>query len=332
MKQKIAIIGAGLSGLILANRLAGASEVEVFEKSRGLGGRMATRRFEEFSFDHGAQFFTARNEEFKRFLAPFLASGLVKEWKGKIVTLEKGNKPGKRLWFEPHYVCCPGMNALCKKLGEGISVRTLAEVAPLQERQGANWNLTDTQGNSLGSFDQIISTAPPAQTSRLFGKLLPTNEQIRKEKLLACYALMIGMSAPWEKSWIAAKVKNSPLDWISVNSTKPNRNHGHTELVIHTSNLWAEKHVEMDQEEVKSVLLQELSSLLDLDFDKAAYTSLHRWRYALLDKDQDEPHSLPPYYDSTLGLGSVGDWCTQSRIEQVWLDANRFATQLILSC
>ncbi|RYZ95768.1 MAG: flavin containing amine oxidoreductase-like protein, partial [Proteobacteria bacterium] len=173
MKQRIAIIGAGLSGLTLASRLSAAAEVVVFEKARGVGGRMATRRFEPYSFDHGAPYFTARSAEFKKFLAPRLASGLVQEWKGKVITLAKGKKPGKRIWYEPHYVCCPAMNYLCKNLSEGIDVRTQCEVAPLLARQGNEWPIADTQGNQLGNYDLVISTAPPAQTLRLLGPHLP---------------------------------------------------------------------------------------------------------------------------------------------------------------
>ena len=65
MKGKnIAIIGAGLSGLIAARELAKNNDVTIFEKARGVGGRMATRRannlkFDGFNFDHGTQYFTA---------------------------------------------------------------------------------------------------------------------------------------------------------------------------------------------------------------------------------------------------------------------------------
>ncbi len=67
MKKKIAIIGAGLTGLTLANRLNQHAEVTVFEKARGVGGRMTTRHADPFSFDHGAQFFTVRNKRFGQF-------------------------------------------------------------------------------------------------------------------------------------------------------------------------------------------------------------------------------------------------------------------------
>ena len=67
MKKKIAIIGAGLAGLVCANMLKEKNTITVFEKSRGVGGRMATRYKDSFEFDQGAQYFTAKTPEFQKF-------------------------------------------------------------------------------------------------------------------------------------------------------------------------------------------------------------------------------------------------------------------------
>jgi renalase len=71
-KIKIAIIGAGISGITLAKELEDIAQVKIFEKSRGVGGRMSTRYVEDFAFDHGTQCFSARTKNFQKFLAPFI--------------------------------------------------------------------------------------------------------------------------------------------------------------------------------------------------------------------------------------------------------------------
>jgi predicted NAD/FAD-dependent oxidoreductase len=73
--KRIAIIGAGLSGLVLARRLGDIAQVTIFEKFRSVGGRMATRYAHDYEFDHGAQFFTARTLEFREFLQPLVDDG-----------------------------------------------------------------------------------------------------------------------------------------------------------------------------------------------------------------------------------------------------------------
>ena len=329
MKKRIAIIGAGIGGLTLASRLHSKAEVTIFEKSRGLGGRMSTRQAEGFSFDHGTQFFTARVPEFKQFLSTHLSSGLVQEWAGKVITLEKGKKEEKRIWFEPHYVCVPGMNFLCKKLAEGISIRLNCEIAPLRAKAGKEWQLFDKENNSQGAFDLVISTAPPAQTVRLFDSFLSVDAGMRQEKLLACFALMIGLPQSWRHSWIAAKVKQSPIEWIAVNSTKPGRNQEHTALVVQTENSWAEAHVEEDLTVATKFLREEMESLVGLNLGGASYISLHRWRYALLEKAHDDESCEMPFFDRELQLASVGDWCARSRIEDVWLEANYLADLIL---
>jgi len=329
MKLSIAIVGAGLSGLTIANIIRDHAEVTVFEKARGVGGRMSTRYAEEFYFDNGAQFFTARNKYFKQFLAPHFSSGLVQEWQGKVVTLEKGKKMTDRIWFEPHYVATPGMNNLCKKLAENIKINLNCDIAPLGEKSKQGWELFDKNGTGLGHYNWVISTAPPVQTINLFDKFLPQDSSLNQSKFLACYSLMFGFNKKWEHSWIAANILNSPLEWISVNSTKPGRNHNLTTLVVHSSNNWAEEHVDDDLEKTEHFLRDELQQILKFNISDPEYFSLHRWRYALRDKLNDDRIKNEFYYDKALQLASVGDWCCGSRIEDTWLNAHELALKIV---
>jgi renalase len=329
MKKRIAIIGAGISGLTLANRLNHSFDVVVFEKSRGVGGRMATRNAEPFKFDHGTQFFTVRDKNFSTFISPFINSGIVSEWKGKVITLEAEKKQSTRLWFEPHYVACPGMNSLCKKLAEGITLRLNCEIGPLIKGNNGTWQLTDINNQKMGEFDLVISTAPPIQTCKLFHDFLPKQTPLFSSKFLSCFTLMFGFHKPWDNTWIAAKVKNSPIEWIAVNSSKPGRDNTKTTLVVHSSNVWAEEHVNDELSNTETVLRNEVNKVLNIELDYPDYFSLHRWRYALVNKPKDMITREVPYYDKSLNLACVGDWVSQSRIEDVWIQANQLAESIL---
>lgn len=86
-RKRIAIIGAGVSGLTLARSLRQQYEVVVSERTREVGGRMSTYYSEPFSFDHGTQYFTARTRMFQNFLRTYMDSGVVRDWTGKVITL-----------------------------------------------------------------------------------------------------------------------------------------------------------------------------------------------------------------------------------------------------
>ena len=109
--RSVAIIGAGIAGVALGALLREAGvKVTLFDKGRGVGGRMSTRRTTAAQYDHGAQFFTVRTPAFAAFLSNYEQS--FTEWTPRVVTLSRESKPYTRPWFEPHYVGKPSMTSL----------------------------------------------------------------------------------------------------------------------------------------------------------------------------------------------------------------------------
>ncbi len=135
----IAVIGAGLAGLTVAHHLGKTHEVSVFEKSRGVGGRMATRYADRFEFDHGAQFFTVNSTAFREFVQPMVERRVIGACCGIFAELDRDRIAKTRQWDPeyPHYVGTPGMNAVGKWLSKGYDVRrqtTIARRGPAQEK------------------------------------------------------------------------------------------------------------------------------------------------------------------------------------------------------
>ena len=116
--MKIAIIGSGISGLAAARTLNKIADITIFEKSRGIGGRIATRRANPFTFDHGAQYFLVKNADFESFVSPYIKSGVVKRWDAYFKEFEECKVISERQWDQSfaHYVGAPSMNAFCKSL------------------------------------------------------------------------------------------------------------------------------------------------------------------------------------------------------------------------
>jgi renalase len=324
MNKRIAIIGAGISGLTLAQYLKDYADVVVYEKARGVGGRMSTRYADPFCFDHGTHTFTARTKEFQSFLKPYIENGIIGEWSGKVVNLELGKKITERLWFEPHLVAMPNMNSLCKKLAEGIDLHVAVEVAPIGQKHSGIWVLHDKQGNMLGEYDWVISTAPSPQTLMLFKTALPDNAPIHRARMQGCYSLMIGLNKTFEQEWIAAKVRDNPIKWISINSSKPGRDQNVTAIVAHSRNNWADAHIDDDIDEAQKFLLAQFEAVSGIACDNADYIATHRWKYAIVDETEKSGF----YFDPIQKISATSDWCSTSRIEEVWLNAVSLANEI----
>ncbi len=325
MTDRIAIIGAGLSGLILARELSKHASVDVFEKARGVGGRMSTRYADPFYFDHGTDKFTARTPAFQNFIRPYIDAGLIQAWEGKVVSFHADGQISKRQWFEPHYVACPRMNSLCRTLAEGVDVKTQTEIAPLLVRSSQGWHLQDKDGQDLGFFDWVISTAPPAQTQRLFEGVCAHNFPFQHVRMEGCYSLMIGFQKPWDKTWIAAKVHDSLIDWISVNSSKPGRDERVTSIVAYSTHDWAEKHMDADMGWAQKELITSFEQVTGISCDQADHLTTHRWKYAIVQKSEDQKEQLSiPFLETDLRIAAVSDWASASRIENVWGSAMSF--------
>jgi predicted NAD/FAD-dependent oxidoreductase len=139
-----------------------------------------------------------------------------------------------------------------------------------------------------------------------------------------CYSLMIGFNKPWDKQWIAAKVRDNPLKWISINSSKPGRNKSVTAIVAHSRNDWAEKHMDDNMQEAQHFLVQQFEAVSGISAANADYIFTHRWKYAIVEETEKSGF----YFDPDQRVAATSDWASTSRIEEVWLNATKLAKEI----
>lgn len=314
---RIAVVGAGLAGLVVAEGLRSRHEVTVLEKSRGFGGRMATRSAKPWQFDHGAQFFTAHTRAFQDFLQPLVEAGVVAVWQGPFTEIE--GKTCIRHWDwtgkPAHYVAVPGMNALGKHLARTLDVRLETEVCALVEG-ATGWQLITAHGPLDEEFDWVVVTAPAAQAARLLPEVSPLRALASEREMSACYALMLGFNAAPEWPWQAARVKGRDISWISKDSGKPGRE-SRCSLLVHSTNAWADANLETPREDVRAHLLAEVSAVMGCDAARADHIDLHRWRYANIARQPWPVTQL----DVDRRLAVCGDWLVHGRVEGAYASA-----------
>ena len=283
--QEIAIIGAGIAGLAAGQALQSAGQrVQLFDKSRSTGGRLCTRRGEDWQADHGAQYFTARDPDFADQVQGWLQDGVVAQWQPGLITL--GGDGGHRLDAAlPRYVGTPRMGAPARQMSLGLSVQTQTTVNALQ-RVGDRWQLHTLEHGLLPQdYDCVLLAMPAAQATTL---LQTCNSALAVDTaavtMRGCWTLMLRFAAPVDPGFDAAFVNEGPLSWIARDSSKPQRSGSET-WVAQASALWSQAHLEASADEVLAQLLPAFNAWVG----KAPLAaSAHRWRYA----DCDPPARL----------------------------------------
>lgn len=364
---KVAIIGAGMTGLMSAHLLeqafancGQAIDISIFEKSAGVG-RLATRykkpepdSEQQWQFDFGAQFFTAKSEAFQAYLQPWLKQGVIEYWLATTATAKiTGPKPDIELtghWDneQPRYIASPKMTSFGRALAAELKHTKLhyrTRVAPLRSDNSVNKNSTDTaaqttlwddKGNELGRFDWVVCTAPQAQAIELFEQAdFALLDKLKLPKMLACYSLMLGWeqestlpSALKKARWEVLEVTqaNSPLGRIFIEHHKPGREAILPSVTIHASNEWSESKVDEAIEEVQQQLLQAAQQLLGWEHSTVPqWIDCHSWRYAATAQIESHTPSQISYVDSSKQWLVTGDWCDEGRIESCF----KAATQVV---
>ncbi len=320
---RIALLGTGMAAAAFYDRLSTQKdlEIDVFDKSRGIGGRLTTRYTETHQFDHGAQFFTARTPAFKAFLRD---TGHVEPWTPNITTLSATQAPFKRIWFEPHYVATPRMNGLCKQMFSGARLTLGMEIARV-EQSDAGLMLVATDGSRYGPYQRVVSSAPAEQTARIFSEVNTT--PFPDVSFDPCFALMLPLSAADKlPSFDAAVVKDSIVNWLAFTDSKPGRDCAPS-LIAHSDGAWARAHFEHDPADVKQQMAEAAIALANLTPQTTENAILHRWRYARTTQPLGEPYWLA----EDQRLAACGDWCLGDRVEDAFTSGRLLAGTLAVS-
>jgi len=323
---RVAVIGAGLAGLAAARVLQDQGHQPiVLEKSRGAGGRMATRRQDSWYFDHGAQYFTARDPRFLRHVLAWRERGLVEAWNGRIGVVEDD-----RISAAPdgtdRFVAMPGMSGVCRDMTSDLADCRFQWQVQTVAFDGVRWRLQSTDGREVEA-DALIVTTPPEQARDLLADtpaLEACSEALRQVRMQPCWALLSVLDRALLADWDAAFVNQGALGWICSQASKPGRPAAEA-WVFHATPEWSQEHLELDAGKVAKLLLEAALALPGAAPVQAEFALAHRWRFAL-------PAS--PLEDGCLWfdryrLGLAGDWCAGSRVEGAYLSGTAVAGRLL---
>lgn len=312
---RFAVIGAGLAGLACARRLAAAGHaVRIFDKSRAPGGRIATRRGEQASWDHGAQYFTVATPAFRDLVDAASEAGQVAPWMPR---WPGGEQEQRRLW-----VGVPGISALPRWLAQGMDLEPGTRVVAL-ERTGAGWALRDDTGRRFEGFDFVVLAIPAPQAATLAAGHGAVAERLAAVEMAPCWAVMLAFERPLDVSFDADFSPDPVLPWIARNSAKPRRS-GLDAWVLHADADWSREREEAGAAEVSAALLERFAARLPVRLPPLVVAEAHRWRHARV----VHPLGEPCLVDAGETLGFCGDWCLDARVEAAFLSGDALGARL----
>ena len=322
--ERVLIVGAGMAGLTLARTLADAgAAVTVAEKSRGIGGRMASRRTDHGTFDHGAQYVTGKGPPFRALLTGLSHDGTVGFW-----------KPAGRDRPTEWHVGLPAMSKMLTPMLGGFELRLRTPVTAI-ERDGDGLHATFGEGADATAerFDRVLVTAPAPQARALLEGLGAPFDRLDEPSYAPCWTLMLAFERRIEAATELFRPDPgdpSPIGWAARNSSKPQREGGADLWIVNGTPAWSFEHLERAPGEIVPILSGAFADMVaggEVEGKAVArppepvHAVAHRWRYSLVERPLGETHLL----SEDGRVGACGDWCLAGRVEAAFESARALA-------
>jgi hypothetical protein len=321
MKQ-VLILGAGLSGLTAARQLeASGVKAIVVDKGRGIGGRMATRRFEGGVFDHGAQFFTARSDEFKALLQEWEENGVAAKWFEGYPSPDN-DKPNDT---HPRFRGETGMTGIGKYLARDLDVHLGEEIEKLNYKNG-RWIASSKSGRHFEG-DELLLTAPVPQSLTLLQTSeveLPkaprqTLESLRYEP---CFAVLVNLEGPSKIPPPGALYVNGEVLWWLADNFQKGISPREGSVTIHSSAQFAREYYDAPEEQVAAVLVELAAPYLGAT---VTHSQVRRWRYS----KPENPLEVGSLRVEEMGLTFAGDIFQGAKVEGAVLSGLSAARRIL---
>lgn len=317
--MNIAIIGAGLSGLLTARGLMSLGfNVTVFEKSQGSGGRMSTKRMDWGTADMGAQYFTAVDPHFKKMVESWQKRGWCSKWnftpfRQKNGCIEASADNTQR------FTGIGGMSQITRGLVNSVNTLFGTSIERV-ERVSQGWHLYGTDAQSLGVFKWLVCTQPAEQTFDLINDHCALASYLPSQIHQPSWAFACATSGHGRID-VDGVFADGELSWVSRQSSKPGcltRPQDNSVWVMHFNSCWS-KAVgnQIDQTELFQIAQQWLQAYIGKDL-LITHSTSHFWRYA---RTKERSQTTPALIDSELNLACVGAWAAGDNVEGAFLSS-----------
>ncbi|MGY0003181.1 NAD(P)/FAD-dependent oxidoreductase [Micromonospora sp. I033] len=294
------VVGAGIAGVACAAELARAGiPVEVRERARVTGGRMASKRFAGRPADLGAAYFTVDDPDFAAVVEEWRAAGLAREWTDTLVAYGPGGREevaGPVRWAAPR-----GLRSLVEHLARDLPVthdRLVMTVEPGPR----------VDGRAAGAV--VLAMPGPQAALLLDPALAAATGAVAAQRWSPALAGVLRFPARRWPDFRGAFVNGHPVLSL-VCDDGDRRGDGAPVLVAHTTPEFAAGHL-LQPTGAGPAIEQAVRDLFGLP-EPAELTHVHRWTYAKPAAGGDGAYHLDDD-----GIGLAGDAFGRPRVQGAW--------------
>lgn len=336
--MKIAVIGAGLSGATAGAVLAEAGhQVVLYEKSRGSGGRLSTRRLESdnghVSVDHGNPYLRAETPEFAAFLKELQQKGVLRIWEGQMgrYETEKGLFEADKDQQTPVYIAANGMNTVIKHLTRRLEVLSGQKISGLTNIASSSskkrpWVL-NTPSMNVFEADAVVVAVPAVQAYGLVSTAQDEPElrymitRLDEVSYTASYSTMAGYSGLEPFPFRAITCNHPVLSFITCENSKRDIS-GEQVFIAQTTDAFTRSLMnEREKSDVEPLVLQAMGEVLGAWAARPNWSQTHLWRYRSPRKPLSEPYLVSN--DQNAPLAVTGDYFQGTTAEAAYISGLR---------
>lgn len=340
----VIVVGAGMAGITAAQHLSQAGYgVLVLDKSRGLGGRVATRRVGEVVLDHGCRFLQPAAG--LAWIPDLLNQGILQPWHPAEFSLGADERLVSRTTESPYYVAPQGMTAIAKALAQDLTIQRQCQVSQVRPTD-VGWTVTATTGDgTVQTWDSktLVMAIPAAQIPPLLSESVQSNPALAELGAAAAdvgfdpvITVMAGYPAgtaiaprlypPTAAGWMIEGDNHPTLRWLALDSSK-RANPPYPTVVLHSSAAFAAEYFDAaDLATVGQQLLTLAADYLTHNVAIPDWMQVHRWRYGFVKK----PYPAKVWSTEAVPtLAGCGDWCGGQDVEAAIASGLAAATYLM---
>jgi renalase len=309
------IIGSGISGSTIASYLSKKYSVDVYDKARGAGGRSSNKKFnKDESFDHGAQYISPKNIQFKKFINTLLKKKIVKKWIGKHLFLNINKKEDKK---HTKIIGNKGNNAISKYLLKNINCTFNTELIKISNKDKV-WELDFSDGKKR-FYKSLILTCPFPQLKKLSKKYIKhsfINKQVKMDANITVMMATKKIRPNISSFFFSDKI----LGWAAYENSKKRFKSDYDLWTLQSTYKWANKVINKNKINKlgnAKILINKFFELTNFKKIKVLHIQNHGWKYS----SNSKKLGIKSYWNSSIRFGICADWFVGPRLESGWLSA-----------